>query len=83
MMNDLIKEENWPKILSLYMQMYKLGVWPIGVVETKDESKNYVNKFAVFIPPVTKEQKPTKLMPFYERFWHVNKDFAQALEKSR
>lgn len=83
MMEDQIKQESWPKILSYYMEIYKLGVWPIGVVGTKDENKNYILKFAVFIPPVGKGAKHSlKTMPFYERLWHVNKDFAQALGKS-
>lgn len=78
-LEDLIKEGK-NNILSYFIELYKLGVWPIGVVEQVNNKINVDYKFVVFIPPTVKTKKGSDEAPFFfMKVWQVNKQMTKAL----
>lgn len=78
-MEDKLKE-NKNNILSHFMELYKLGVWPIGVVEKVTDRIKVVYKFVVFIPPSVKAKKDSTNTPFFfMKVWQVNKQMTEVL----
>lgn len=71
-LKDSIKQN---KIASYFLGMYKLGVWPMGVVEEKN-----AYKFTIFIPPSVNEKKDTSGKPlFITKALLVNKKMSESL----